>query len=380
MLRVLGRVMKKEFIQTFRDKRMLMVILVVPLIQTVLFGFAINLDLTAQPTVVVDLDRTQQSRNISRLIVENDGFNVTHYADTQDEAENDILLGKAALAFLIPRGFEKDLAAGGAEIQIVMDGSDSNTALRAGQQISQILNHNATERIRIMARERIQAAGRSADTLLPRVEIQSRAWFNPRMRSAVFFVPAVLGMVLIVITMLLTSMGLTREKEIGTLEQIMVTPLRPWQLIVGKTLPFAIIGLVDVLLIVMMAAVVFDIPIMGPIWGLIGVSALFLTATLGLGLFISTVSATQQQAMMNAFFVILPAVMLSGFVYPIENMPEWVQWLTMLNPLRYYMTLVRGIMVKGATPWELWETCLHLAALGLIVITAASLRFKKRLG
>ncbi len=380
MLRVLGRVMKKEFIQTFRDKRMLMVILVVPLIQTVLFGFAINLDLTAQPVTMVDLDRTLESRNIARLIIENDGFNVVSFTWNENDAENDILLGRTALAVVIPSGFSKDLALGSGEIQIVMDGSDSNTALRAGQQIAQILNHNAAERVRVTARERIQAMGRSADTLLPRIEIQSRAWFNPRMRSAVFFVPAVLGMVLIVITMLLTSMGLTREKEIGTLEQIMVTPLRPWQLIVGKTLPFAIMGLVDVLLIVMLAAVVFDIPTMGPLWGLLGVSTVFLMATLGLGLFISTVSATQQQAMMNAFFIILPAVMLSGFVYPIENMPQWVQWLTVLNPLRYYMTLVRGIMVKGAAPWELWETGLHLAVLGVAVITAASLRFKKRLG
>jgi ABC-2 type transport system permease protein len=226
---------------------------------------------------------------------------------------------------------------------------------------------------------RLGAMNLSSDRLLPEVDIVTRAWFNPRMRSAVFTVPGVLGLVLLVITTMLTALGLTREKEIGTLEQIMVTPIRPWQLILGKSLPFAIIGMADVVLIICAAALIFDIPVMGPLWGLLGAAALFLMTTLGLGLFISTISATQQQAMMNAFFVNLPLILLSGFIYPVENMPEAVQWLTIANPLRYFIHIVRGIMVKGATPLEIWDSLLCLAVLGLAVLAAASLRFKKRL-
>ena len=379
MWRVLGRIMKKEFMQIFRDKRMFAIIAIVPLVQTTVFGFAVNLDLSAQPLVVSDRDRSPQSRALLEALAAVDSFRIVRHTRSEREAEEAVLYGKASLALLIPKGYARDQARGTATLMLIADGSDSNTALRAGQELSQVFNARLWADTRGLIRGAIAASGRSPDQLLPSIAFASRAWFNPTLRSAVFFVPGVLGMVLTVITMLLTSLGLTREKEIGTLEQIMVTPIRPWQLIVGKTLPFALLGLIDVLVIVVAQALIFQIPTVGSIAGLLGVSALFLLTTLGAGLFISTISSTQQQAMMSGFFLIVPAIMLSGFIFPIANMPRPVQWLTLINPLRYYLLLVRGIIIKGASPAELPEATLMLAALGLAVLFAATRRFRKRL-
>ncbi|RJO63777.1 MAG: ABC transporter permease [Myxococcales bacterium] len=379
MLRVLARIMKKEFIQTLRDKRMVAILMIAPVFQTLIFGFAINLDLTAQPVVVADLDRSPESRELLEAIAATDGFRFVAHVDSADEAERMVVLGRAVLALLIPEGFARDKARGGAQAMVVLDGSDSNTALRAGQEISQILVAKVYAEVRGDLSAALRANGLAPERFASQIVFAPRAWFNPRLRSAVFFVPGVLGLVLTVITMMLTSMGLTREKEIGTLEQIMVTPVRPWQLILGKTIPFALLGLVDMTFIVSLAAMIFDIPTMGPLWALMGAALLFFLTTLGMGLFISTVSATQQQAMMNAFFVLMPAIMLSGFVFPIENMPQPVQWLTTVNPLRYFIAIVRGVMVKGASLADLWDSALKLGAIGLAVISLASLRFRKRL-
>ena len=379
MLRVLLHIVKKEFIQAFRDRKMLMLILVAPVLQVILFGFAVNLDLSSQPIIIADLDRSEESRELVRLLVNNDGFSVLAVTDSHEDAENAVLLGKAVAGLLIPKGYAEDHERSRAELLWVMDGSDSNTALRAGQEATQILNNHTLTGMRELIQTKLSAQGFSPDRLIPKISIATRPWFNPRIRSAVFTVPGVLGLVLMVITMMLTSLGLTREKEIGTLEQIMVTPIRSWQLILGKVLPFAILGLIDILLIISAAALVFKIPVMGPVSALIGASTIFLMTTLGLGLFVSTISATQQQAMMNSFFIMLPSLLLSGFMFPIENMPKAVQWLTVVNPLRYFIEIVRGIMVKGASPVELWESGLKLLVIGLTIFIAASLRFRKRL-
>ncbi|MDD5309118.1 MAG: ABC transporter permease [Deltaproteobacteria bacterium] len=379
MPRVIARIMRKELIQTFRDKRMVGVLFLAPVLQVVLFGYAVNLDLSAQPTVIADLDRSPESREAVQAIVNQTGFKVVAHATTHAQAERALDTGKASLALLVPRGYADDLAAGAAELLLVLDGSDSNTALRASQEAGQTLGNLAVASQRERVVQAAAARGTSLDGLLPSVTIEARPWFNPQMKTAIFLVPAVLALVLMVVTMMLTSMGLTREKEIGTLEQIMVTPVRPVELMIGKTLPFAVIGLLDVALIVSVAALVFDVPVRGSLLSLFLASGLYLMTTLGLGLFISTVSATQQQAMLNAFFVLLPALMLSGYIFPIENMPQAVQWLTIVNPLRYYIELTRGIMIKGATITDLWTQTLALAGLGALVLTAASLRFRKRI-
>jgi ABC-2 type transport system permease protein len=377
---VIVEIMKKELIQTVRDPRMVAVILVAPLVQTIVFGFAVNLDLQEQPLVIADEDHTQASREMAAALANNAGFDVVGYSDTHAGAEEAVLDGDAALALLVPRGFERAVANNEGELFLVLDGSDSNTALRAGQEATQILADQALRRQRLRLDRAFAARGVAIDGLLPAVEVVSRAWFNPQMKTAIFLVPAVFALVLMLITMVLTSMGLTREKEIGTLEQIMVTPIRPIELMVGKTLPFAALGLIDVTFIVSIAAIVFDVPVRGSLGTLYAASGLFLMTTLGLGLFISTISATQQQAMLTAFFVVLPALMLSGYVYPIENMPEAVQHLTLVNPLRYYIELTRGVLVKGASLFDLWPSAVMLAVLGAAVLWGASLRFRKRIG
>jgi ABC-2 type transport system permease protein len=379
MPRVIARIMRKELIQTLRDRRMVGVLFLAPVLQVVIFGYAVNLDLSAQPTVVADLDRTPESRAAVAAIVNQTSFEVRAHASTHALAERALESGEAALALLVPRGYAKDLSAGAAELLVVLDGSDSNTALRAGQEAGQTLGNLAVAQQRGRIAQAAAARGVSLDGLMPSVRIEARPWFNPQMKTAIFLVPAVLALVLMVVTMMLTSMGLTREKEIGTLEQIMVTPVRPVELMIGKTVPFAVIGLIDVALIVSVAALVFDVPVRGSLPSLFLASGLYLMTTLGLGLFISTVSATQQQAMLNAFFVLLPALMLSGYIFPIENMPRAVQWITVVNPLRYYIELTRGIMIKGASLSDLWSQTLSLAGLGAFVLAAASLRFRKRI-
>jgi ABC-2 type transport system permease protein len=283
------------------------------------------------------------------------------------------------MALLIPHGFSRDLRQNRAEVLLVLDGSDSNTALRAGQEASQILNQRVLALQRTRIGEALAAQGVAVESLLGEIRIEARAWYNPQLRTALFFVPGVLALVLMVVTMLLTAMGLTREKEIGTLEQIMVTPIRPIELMVGKTVPFAALGLLEVGFIVSIANLIFDVPMRGNVLALLLVAALFLMTTLGMGLFVSTISATQQQAMLTGFFVLLPLLMLSGYVFPIENMPEAVQWLTLVNPLRYYIELNRGLMIKGASLADLWLSVLALAALGAAVLFAAAARFQKRI-
>jgi ABC-2 type transport system permease protein len=378
MFRVIGRIFKKELIQAVRDKRMFAVILIAPILQTILFGFALNLDLSSQPLVIADVDRSVESRQLIDAIVATDGFVIAGYVLSDKEAEDAVWKGRAALALFIPRGYAQDLSRGDAEVQVIVDGSDSNTALRASQEISQILSNHVLDQSKVRIKQTLLQQGISPDRMDASVSITPRAWFNPQLRSSVFMVPGVLGMVLMVITMVLTSMGLTREKEIGTLEQIMVSPVKPWELIIGKVLPFAFLGMVDVAFITALITVVFDLPPMGSMLTLFGVSAIFLLTTLGLGLFISTVSATQQQAMMTAFFVLLPAVMLSGFVFPVDNIPLGVRWVADINPMRYYLELVRGIIVKGSTLGDLYRPTLLLTVVGVTVFTSASLRFKKR--
>ncbi len=376
---VIPRIMRKELTQTVRDKRMLGIMLVAPVVQVIVFGYAVNLDLSAQPVVIADLDHSQASREAGRAIAQAESFRVTAQVDSDGEAEEMLAKGEVAMAVLLPRGYEEELARGEAELLLLLDGADSNTAVRASQEAAQILNAPVMAQQRARLGLAAGSAGIASDTLASELRIESRPWFNPQMKTAIYLVPAVLALVLMIITMILTAMGLTREKEIGTLEQIMVTPIRPIELMIGKTVPFAVIGLLDVMVIISAAALVFDVPVRGSLIDLMVASALFLMTTLGLGLFVSTVSGTQQQAMMNAFFIVLPAIMLSGYIFPIENMPPAVQALTLINPLRYYITLTRSIMIKGASLIELWQTTLALTGLGLAVLLGAAARFRKRI-
>jgi ABC-2 type transport system permease protein len=365
----------KEFIQVFRDPRMRIVLFVIPALQTVIFGYAVNMDVKNIPIAIMDRDNSAESRELVAIMGSSGYFVPAARIDSYDEARALLDRGTVRMALVINHGFAEDLRGGRtADAQVLLDGSDSNTA----GVISGYLGRLATA-----YNTRLQAdyAARHPGTppRIGRVELVTRAWFNANLESPPFYVPAVITNILFVITMLLSSLAIVREKEIGTIEQIIVTPIRKGEFILGKTLPFVLIGYIDVALISTVGALVFDVPVRGSLWLLFLATTLFLMSSLGLGLLISTVSQTQQQAMMSAFFIIFPAMLLSGFAFPIENMPVPVQWLTLLNPLRYYMVIIRGLFLKGIGINILWPHMAALGGLGLALLSLAVQRFQKTL-
>ncbi|MCU0665081.1 MAG: ABC transporter permease [Myxococcota bacterium] len=372
-------IVRKELRQTFRDKRMVVILFVAPLVQTLIFGFAVNLDLVEQPLVLVDEDGTAASRAVVEALSHDEALEVVAVVKDHGQAAAMLQDNRAAISIEIPRGYEDKAEKGEAQVLIAVDGADSNTALRTTQVAGQILAARASSAQRDKLSKVLTSRGLSADNAVAQLDLSIRAMFNPQLRTAIFLVPGVLGMVLTVITMILTAMGLSRERELGTLEQLMVTPLRPSDLVLGKTLPFSILGLAEVGLVVCLAVLVFDVPVRGSLWLLFAVSAAFLLTTLGMGLLVATFSETQQQAMLSAFFVILPAIMLSGFVFPVEHMPLFAKWIASINPLTYYIALVRGILVRGADIEHMWQDAAMLVGIGLVVFSTASLKFRKRL-
>jgi ABC-2 type transport system permease protein len=288
--------------------------------------------------------------------------------------------GRVELVARVLPGFAKDLLRGKAPaVQILVDGTNSNTAGIAASYAQQIVARFAVEAQRELSRERATAATATGPAPAAPLMVQPRVWFNPSLKSREYFVPGVVVNIIALVTIMLTAMSIVREKEIGTMEQLMVTPLRPIELMLGKMLPFAAVGLVEVALVTSAAFLVFRIPFRGSALMLFISSAAFLLTTLGIGLFMSTVSRTQQQAMMSAIFFFMPALMLSDFSFPIENMPLPIQYLTYLNPLRYFMQIVRGVFLKGTGMEELWPQLALLTVLGVLVLTFSALRFRKRL-
>jgi ABC-2 type transport system permease protein len=365
----------KEFIQVFRDPRMRIVLFVIPALQTIIFGYAVNMDVKNIPTAVLDRDNSPESRDLMAVMNSSGYFKTTSRVERYEQAGALLDRGTVRVALVIGHGFAGELRAGrSAEVQVLLDGSDSNTA----GVITGYLG-----RLALAYNTRLQADYAARHLGMPprigRVELVSRSWFNDNLESPPFYVPAVITNILFVITMLLSSLAIVREKEIGTIEQVIVTPIRRGEFILGKTLPFVLIGYIDVALISMVGALVFDVPVRGSLWLLFLATTLFLMSSLGLGLLISTVSQTQQQAMMTAFFIIFPAMLLSGFAFPIENMPEPAQWLTLLNPLRYYMVIIRGIFLKGIGLDILWPQFTALGVLGLTLLSLAVNRFHKTL-
>jgi ABC-2 type transport system permease protein len=292
--------------------------------------------------------------------------------------------GDIDLAVVVPPGFGRDLDRGqSAQVQILVEGTNSNTASIVAANASGVLAGFSSQALSVQMKQRLTgrtlAAGGPVNLEAPELEVRGRVWFNPDLRSRFFFVPGVVVNIITLVTLSLTAMAIVREREIGTMEQLMVTPIRPVELILGKTLPFSLIGLLDVLLVTGAAVLVFHMPVRGSLLLLLLASVLFLLTTLGVGLFISTICQTQQQAMMSSFFFFNPAFMLSGFTFPIRNMPAPVQLITYLNPVRYMMEIVRGLFLKGVGISVLWPQLLALAVLGTSILTMSVLRFHKRL-
>jgi ABC-2 type transport system permease protein len=365
----------KELIQVLRDKRLRITLIFPPIFQLIVFGYAANLDVKHINTAVRDLDQSVESRELITRFGSSKYFDIISYPQTPKEIEALIKKGDVILSIEIPSDFSKKLKKGNtATVQIILDGTESNTAMIALGYVGRILSeYSTTIMIKRLNREGMVGFEEAG------VELEQRIWFNPNAESRLFYVPGVIASIAFLIPIILTAQAIVREREIGTLEQIMVTPIRSWELMVGKTLPFAMIGLVDAIMIALIGVFWFEVPLRGnPLILLLG-NVLFLMSSVGIGLFISTISSTQQQAQISTFFFMMPAFILSGFAFPLENMPEWLQYITYANPLRYFLIIIRGVFLKGNGLDILWSEMLALAILGGFMILLSSLRFQKRL-
>lgn len=365
---------RKEFIQVLRDPRTRGVIFVLPIVQLLVFSYAVNTDVTHVALAVRDADGTAASRALVQRFTGSGYFD--RVADAADERDIRRVMdhGTVQATLDVPRGFGTDLDGGRtAKVQFLLDGSDSNTSGIILQYATGILGAFNAEQLKLRVRRLTGEAPAGG------VELRARAFYNENLESRNFFIPGVIALMITLVTLILTSLAVVREKEAGTMEQLMVTPIQPKEFIIGKTVPFAVIGFVDIILVTVVGVAWFGVPIRGDLLLLAGATVIYLLSTLGIGLLISTVSRTQQQALMSTFFFFLPAIMLSGFMFPIANMPEAVQWITYANPMRYYLVIVRFIFLKGVGADILWPHIAVLAAMGLATLGAAVLRFRKTL-
>ena len=359
----------KEFLELRLNPRLFGVVIVAPIIQLTLLGYAATTDVRDVPVVVADGDRTSQSRALSARFDASPNFRVVATVTSVAQIEPFLERGTAWLAVGIPAGYGSAIEDGGsASVQLVADGTDSNSTTVALGYATSLAGTYAQELLSVRA-----------PAAVPAIDARIRVWFNPRLESRFFMLPGVLALVLLVVTANLASMAIVREKELGTLEQLNVTPLRRWELIVGKLLPYGVIAMIDVVLVVAVTVGWFRVPLHGSLALLFAMCFLYVFSTLALGLFISTVSDTQQQAMMTStFFFLTPMIYLSGFIFPIENMPAAIQPFTYLIPLRYFLVIVRGIFLKGIGLDLLWPQAAALGAWGCVVFGLAVVRSRKR--
>ena len=358
----------KEFIQTFRDRKRRILIIISPLIQLFLFGYVATLDVDNVSTALLDLDRSQESRELVRRLEASGYFTVTSLPSSQREIGYLLDKGEVLVALQINRGFSKEIKkrAAPAPLQVLVDGTDSNSALIAMGHVSVIV-------------ERFSQDLALPATVLPaQTEFRTRVWYNPALRSRNFLLPGVIALIMLLTCLMTTSMAVVREREVGTIEQLMVTPIRPLELVLAKMSPSAAIGFGQMILVTAVGVLWFHVPIKGSLPFLFLCTAVYLLSILGIGLFISTISKTQQQAMMASFFFFQPTVLLSGFATPIENMPLGFQYITYLSPLRYFLVIVRGIFLKGVGMDVLWPQVLALLLLGIAIFALSAMRFKKR--
>ncbi len=376
---MLGRIKQmiiKEWIQVLRDKRTRFILIIPPIIQMLVFGYAATYEIHHVPTVVIDLDHSQESRELVSRFTSSPYFDVKWQLSDSRQLSELIDRGEATVGLEIHAGFAQQLRKGQtAPLQVIVDATNSNTALIASGYISQI----ALGFARDYQQDRIYRIAPQLVEVLPSVVLEARPWYNPNLSSRWFFVPGVIGSLTLVLVITLTAFAVVREREIGTLEQIMVTPIRPAEFILGKTLPFFLIGLFDVSLIATVGSLWFHVPFRGHIGVLLVGALLFLLCMLGVGLLISTVSSTQQQAMVTSFFYIMPAITFSGFGFPISTMPQWMQYITYALPLRYFLVVLRGTYLKGVGMDILWPQMAAMAGLGVGMLTLAVLRFHKAL-
>jgi ABC-2 type transport system permease protein len=369
----------KELLELKTDPRLFGIVILAPILQLLMLGYAATTDIRHVPVVVADADRSTASRDLVSRFVASPNFTVVGIVSGLNDVDPYLERGRAWMALAIPAGFGRSIGAGRPQtIQVLADGSDANSTNVALGYATNLIAAYGQE----LAAARRAAASGAAAALPPPAAIDARVrvWFNPRLESRDFMIPGVVALLLLVITTNLSSMGIVREKELGTLEQLNVTPLRRWELVVGKLLPYGLVGLLDVLLVLGVAVLWFEVPLRGNVWLLLGLTSIYLLTTLGLGLFVSTISSTQQQAMMTTtFFFLTPMIYLSGFIFPIENMPAVIQPFTYLIPLRYFLVILRSIFLKGVGIDVLWPEAIALTAWGVAILGLAIARSSKRL-
>lgn len=369
-------IMVKEFIQVWRDKKLRFFLFVPPLVQLIVYGYTINFDIKHVSTAIFDEDNSAASRALRSRFMASEYFRVNYYVSTQQEMHGLLDKSEITLVLHFPHDYSRLLETGrSASLQLIVDATDSNAALVVNRYVSNILDDYSQE----ILRYRLSRAGFSGELSAP-VVVEPRAWFNANLSSRYSFVPGVIAMVVMLVSLMLTALSVVREREIGTMEQILVTPIRPIEFMLGKTIPFVLISLFLVALVTILAVFWFEVPWRGSVLVLLVGTLAFLFNSVGLGLLISTVSSTQQQAMMAGTFLLTPAIMLSGLVFPIANMPPIFQWITYLNPLRYFIIVLQGLFLKGLGFIGLWEQMAAMTGLGLIMLGMSVLRFRRRLG
>jgi len=365
----------KEFLQMLRDPRMRVIIFVVPVVQMAVLAFALTTDVTRIQTAVLDIDKTPASRELLSRFTSSGYFELVAHVDSQDEFDRLLDRRLVRAAIRLPAGFEQDIAAGRtSRVQLLADGTDSISASSiigyANEIVAQYAAEKQRERLAEILGSSFQPVG---------VDMKVRSWFNPNLESKYYYVPGLIAVMLMVVTMLLTSISIVREKEIGTIEQVMVTPIRRVEFVLGKTLPFLIVGYIIMTLMLSIAFLVFDLRVQGSWLLLYLLAGVYFVGNIGLALFISASASTQQQALLTAFFILLPGVLLSGFMFPIRNMPLPVQWITLLNPMRWFLEILRGVVVRGVGMSVLWPAMSGQAILAVLFTSLAAVRFKKTL-
>ena len=373
ILRLISLV-RKEFIQILRDPRTLIVVIVMPIVLLFLLGYAATTDVKNLPLAVWDQSRTQSSRALLDAFRSANYFTIAYYVGSQDEIRSLIEQDKVHAALIIPPDYDLRLSEGDAQVDMILDGSDAtvgSAALSAAQLIGQSY---ATQVIS----DQSQLAGRSA-AINPPLEVRTQVWYNPDLVGAYFMIPGVIGMILNFTTTLLTASTIVRERERGTIEQLIVTPIRSWELVVGKIVPYILLGLFDTVEVLLIGHFWFNVPVRSSIGLIIITSGLLLLSSLGTGLLASTIANTQQEAFMTVMFTILPSVFLSGFFFPLEAMPPFLQFVSYLIPLRYFLVIIRSLMIKGVGVAAIQNEIIGLALLGVILMGLAAGRFHKRL-
>ena len=378
----LFEIIRKEYRQAFREPRMRFMLFLPPVIQLLIFGFAVNLDVDHGQIAWQDGDHSYESRQLMSEFEASRRLEVVAWPVSDSDSQKLLDESKVDLVVHVLPGFSRDIHRGRtASVQLLVNGSNSNIANIVAGYANSIVGRFASDVSDDQARDRM-AHGMAPGPVhfaIPRVTLESRVWFNPELKSRNYFVPGIVVNILMQMTLMLTAMAIVREKEIGTMEQLMVTPIKPLELMLGKTLPFAFVGIVNMATAAIAAILLFRVPFRGSVLLLFACSLLFLMTSLGAGLYVSTISRSQQQAMMTTFLLFQPFFLLSGFTFPLRNMPISIQYLSLLNPVRYFIDIVRGLFLKGSGVDVLWPQMAALAVFGVTILSLSAMRFRKRL-